>query len=69
MARAPRTTSAVEAATIPLNALTASQALDLLQLDPGQSLLVTGAAGALGGFALELAALRGLKTIAVAGSA
>jgi NADPH2:quinone reductase len=68
VARAPRTASAVEAATIPLNALTASQALDLLQLDPGQSLLVTGAAGALGGFALELAALRGLKTIAVAGS-
>jgi NADPH:quinone reductase len=28
--------------------------------------LVTGAAGAVGGFALELAALRGLRTVAVA---
>jgi NADPH2:quinone reductase len=30
-------------------------------------LLVTGAGGALGGFALELAAIRGLRTLAVAG--
>jgi NADPH:quinone reductase len=42
------------------------EALDLLALRDGEWLLVTGAAGALGGFALELAALRGLRTIAVA---
>src|SRR5437763_1578607 len=42
---------------------------DLLSLRDGQRLLVTGAAGALGGFALQLAALRGLRTIAVAGPA
>src|SRR5690348_1948532 len=66
VAPAPRSVTPVEASTIPLNSLTADQALDLLALPPGQWLLVTGAAGALGGFALELAALRGLRTVAVA---
>jgi NADPH:quinone reductase len=66
VAPAPRSVPAAEASTIPLNGLTAVQALDLLALRAGQWLLVTGAAGALGGFALELAALRGLRTVAVA---
>jgi NADPH:quinone reductase len=66
IASAPRSASPVEASTLPLNGLTAARALDLLALSPGQWLLVTGAAGALGGFALELAELRGLRTIAVA---
>jgi NADPH:quinone reductase len=66
IAPAPRGVTAAEASTIPLNGLTAAQALDLLALQPGQWLLVTGAAGALGGFALELAVLRGLRTVAVA---
>ncbi len=66
VAPAPRSVSPVEAATVPLNGLTAAQALDLLALREGQWLLVTGAAGALGGFALELAALRGLRTVAIA---
>lgn len=69
IAPAPRAVSPVEAATIPLNGLTAAQALDLLALRRGQWLLVTGAAGALGGFALQLAALRGLRTIALASPA
>jgi NADPH:quinone reductase len=66
VAQAPRSVSPAEASTLPLNALTALQALDLLALHPGQWLLVTGAAGGLGGFMLELAALRGLRTVAVA---
>ena len=66
LAPAPRSVSPLEASTLPLNGLTAVQALDLLALQAGQWLLVTGAAGALGGFALQLAALRGLRTIAVA---
>ncbi len=65
VAPAPRSISPVEASTLPLNGLTAMQALDRLELQHGQWLLVTGAAGALGGFALELAAIRGLRTIAV----
>jgi NADPH:quinone reductase len=66
VAPAPRSVTPVEASTIPLNSLTADQALDLLALNSGQWLLVTGAAGALGGFALQLAVLRGLRTMAVA---
>ena len=66
LAAAPATVSAVAAATLPLNALTADQALDLVDLRPGQSLLVTGAAGALGGFAVQLAALRRLRVVATA---
>jgi NADPH:quinone reductase-like Zn-dependent oxidoreductase len=66
VAPAPRTVDAVQAATLPLNALTAVQALDLLELAPGQSLLVTGAAGAVGGFAVQLAAHRGVSVTALA---
>ena len=58
VARAPEV-DPVAAATLPLNASTALQGLDLLGLTPGQTLLVTGAAGAVGGFAVELAAARG----------
>jgi NADPH2:quinone reductase len=66
IARAPTSVSATEAATLPLNGLTADRALGLGDLQPGQSVLVTGAAGGVGGFILELAALRGLRTVAVA---
>jgi NADPH:quinone reductase len=66
VAPAPRSVTPVEASTIPLNSLTAAQALDLLALQPGQWLLVTGAAGAVGGYALQLAVPRGLRTVAVA---
>ncbi|UGT43064.1 NADP-dependent oxidoreductase [Nocardia yamanashiensis] len=69
VARAPRSITAQQAATIPLNALTAAQSLDLLALGPGQSVLVTGAAGAVGGFAVELAKARGLRVVATAGAA
>jgi NADPH:quinone reductase len=67
VAVAPSRLSATEAATLPLNGLTALQALDLLNLEPGATLLVTGAAGAVGGFAVELATLRGLRVAACAG--
>ncbi|BCP15563.1 NADPH:quinone reductase [Mycobacterium paraintracellulare] len=66
VATAPATVDAVHAATLPLNGLTAVQALDLLELKEGQSLLVTGAAGAVGGFAVQLAAHRGVSVTALA---
>ncbi|MFF1922875.1 NADP-dependent oxidoreductase [Streptomyces sp. NPDC058221] len=66
VAAAPSRRSAVEAATLPLNGLTALQSLDLLDPEPGTTLLVTGAAGAVGGYAVELAALRGLRVVAYA---
>ena len=66
VARAPRAATPAEASTLPLNGLTAVQALALLALEPGDTLLVTGAAGAVGGFAVQLAALRELHVVAVA---
>jgi NADPH:quinone reductase-like Zn-dependent oxidoreductase len=69
LARAPRTVDAVAAATLPLNALTAAQALDLIDPADGSSLLVTGAAGAVGGYAVQLAAARGLTVVGTASAA
>ncbi|MGK8502691.1 NADP-dependent oxidoreductase [Nocardia asiatica] len=66
VAPAPVSVAPVPAATIPLNGLTALQALDALELASTDSLLVTGAAGGVGGFAVELAAARGLRVIAAA---
>jgi NADPH:quinone reductase len=54
------------AATLPLNALTARQALDLIAAPPGATLLVTGASGAVGGFATQLAEREGLRVLAQA---
>lgn len=55
----------VTAATVPLNALTARQALDLIAAPPGSTVLITGASGAVGGFATQLAARDGLRVLAV----
>lgn len=52
------------AATLPMNGLTARLALDLLGLRPGQVLAVTGAAGALGGYVVQLAKADGLTVVA-----
>jgi NADPH:quinone reductase len=59
----------VTGATVPLNALTARQTLDLLGLKPGSTLLITGASGAVGGFATQLAVRDGLQVLAVASDA
>ncbi|RKS79187.1 NADPH:quinone reductase-like Zn-dependent oxidoreductase [Actinomadura pelletieri DSM 43383] len=67
--RAPRSVSLAEASTLPLNGLTALQALNLLDLPPRSTLLVTGAAGAVGGYTVELAALRGLRVVGSAAAA
>jgi NADPH:quinone reductase len=58
----------VVAATLPLNALTARQALDLIAAPSGSTLLITGASGAVGGFATQLAAREGFRVLAVASS-
>lgn len=62
--RVPTGTSDVEASTLPMNGLTARLTLDLLALQPGQTLAVTGAAGCYGGYVVQLAKADGLFVIA-----
>jgi NADPH2:quinone reductase len=54
------------AATLPLNALTAQQGLDMIGAAPGATLLVTGASGAVGAFATQLSVRAGLRVLAQA---
>ncbi|HEY1511407.1 MAG TPA: NADP-dependent oxidoreductase [Solirubrobacteraceae bacterium] len=59
----------VTGATVPLNALTAHQTLELIAAPPGATLLITGVSGAVGSFATQLAVQRGLRVLAVASDA
>jgi len=61
---APKGKSHAEAASLPMNGLTARRSLDLLGLKPGQVIAVTGAAGAYGGYVVQLANAEGLTVIA-----
>lgn len=61
---APAVASDAEAATLPMNGLTARYALHLLGLTPGQVLAVTGAAGTLGAYVIQLAKADGLVVVA-----
>ncbi|MFG2004452.1 zinc-binding dehydrogenase [Spirillospora sp. NPDC048911] len=62
----PRGLDPVDAASLPLNALTAAQLLDRLGPADGRTLLVTGAAGAVGGYAVALAAHAGWNVTGLA---
>lgn len=66
VAPAPAGIELTAAATLPLAGLTAMQALEHLSLTPGQTLLINGPLGAVGGFALQLAAWRGITILAPA---
>ncbi|MER7827436.1 NADP-dependent oxidoreductase [Streptomyces sp. NPDC096097] len=68
VASAPTTVGAVAAAGLPLAGLTAARAVDLLGLAPGSSVLITGAAGVVGGLAVQLAVRAGLVVTALAGA-
>jgi NADPH:quinone reductase len=69
LAPLPDGLDAVTAATVPLNTLTARQALDLIAAGGAESVLITGASGAVGGFATQLAAQDDLHVISVASDA
>lgn len=67
IARKPAAISHAEAAAFPCVGLTAHQAmLDTLDAQPGELVLVTGAAGGVGTIAVQLAANRGARVIATA---
>ena len=57
------------AATVPLNGLAAAQLVDLLGDGAGRRLLVTGAAGAVGGYVVPLAQDRGWRVTGLARAA
>lgn len=57
------------ASTLLMNALTARVALDQLAVPAGRTIAVTGAAGALGGYAVQLAKSGGLRVLADASAA
>lgn len=66
VALAPEGLDLVTAATVPLNGLAAAQLVDLLDDGGGRSLLVTGAAGAVGGYVIPLAQDRGWRVTGLA---
>ncbi|MDX3853119.1 NADP-dependent oxidoreductase [Streptomyces sp. AK02-01A] len=67
--RAPEGSDHASAATLPMNGLTALRTLDMLALPAGSVLAVVGAAGALGGYLVQLARHAGLTVIADAAPA
>jgi NADPH:quinone reductase len=69
VSRVPAGADAVAACTLPMNGLTARLALDHMGLAPGQVVAVTGAAGAFGGYLVELAKTDGLTVVADASEA
>lgn len=70
MARKPKTLNFVEAASIPVVSVTAWQMLfDYAHVTAGQTVLIHGAAGNVGAYAVQLASQAGLHVLATAGSA
>ncbi|MEU5647513.1 NADP-dependent oxidoreductase [Streptomyces milbemycinicus] len=68
-AACPPGLDAVHAAALPVNGLTALQALEKLDLSRGQRLLITNGGGATGALAIQLAAAKGIEVTATASTA
>ncbi len=69
LAHKPANLSFAEAAVIPISAGTALQALtDAGKVQPGQSVLITGASGGVGSYAVQLAASMGAEVTGVCSS-
>jgi NADPH:quinone reductase-like Zn-dependent oxidoreductase len=69
IARKPASLSYIEAASVPVIAVTAWQGLfDHAQLTAGQTVLIHGAAGTVGAYAVQLARRAGIRSIATAGT-
>src|ERR1043165_10270884 len=70
VARKPKSLSFVEAAAVPMGALTAWQSLvDVAKLQRGQTVLIHGGSGGVGSFAVQIAKARGARVIATASTA
>ncbi len=60
----PEGATLAQAATLPMNGLTAQRGLEMLGLAPGATLAVTGGSGLLGSYVIPLAKRDGLRVIA-----
>src|SRR5256886_9945876 len=70
VAAKPKSLNFVQAAAVPMGALTAWQALgDVAKLQPGQTVLIHGGSGGVGSFAIQIAKARGARVIATASTA
>ena len=65
----PAQATLAEAATLPMNGLTAMLGLELLDVPAGETIAVSGGAGVLGSYVIALAVDRGLQVIADARAA
>jgi NADPH:quinone reductase-like Zn-dependent oxidoreductase len=69
LALAPRTLTPEQAAVVPISGLTAIQAVDKARLAAGSSVLVLGASGGVGSYAVQLAKARGAAVTGVCSTA
>jgi NADPH:quinone reductase-like Zn-dependent oxidoreductase len=66
LVRTPANLSAAQAAAVPTSGLTALQALrDIAHVQPGQAVLITGASGGVGTFAVQIAKALGAQVTGV----
>src|SRR5215213_7070091 len=66
VAKKPEAVGFAEAAALPMPALTAMDLIDAVDLRKGETVLIVGATGGVGSYALQLAARRGARVIATA---
>ncbi|WP_295505157.1 NADP-dependent oxidoreductase [uncultured Streptococcus sp.] len=63
LAKAPEYLTDIEAAAMPLTALTIMQALELMGAQAGKTIFISGGTGGVGGMAIPIAKAKGLKVI------
>jgi NADPH:quinone reductase len=66
VARKPESVGFAEAAALPMPALTATDLVDAVNLEEGETVLIVGATGGVGSYVVQLAARRGAHVIATA---
>jgi NADPH:quinone reductase len=66
LATKPESVGFAEAAALPMPALTAMDLVDAVNLEEGETVLIVGATGGVGSYAVQLAARRGAHGIATA---
>ncbi|MBW9212421.1 MULTISPECIES: NADP-dependent oxidoreductase [Terrabacteria group] len=63
LAKVPEYLSNVEAAAVPLTALTIMQALDIMKAESGKTIFISGGTGSVGAMAIPIAKAKGLEVI------